>query len=49
MNNLDSRFKKGKICIGVQGGSQGSQEINEIVYEIFHNWDEFPIKCTWTF
>ena len=44
MNNLDSRFKRGKICIGVQGGSQGSQEINELVYEIFYNWDEFPIK-----
>ncbi len=34
----------GEISIGIQGGSQGSQEINELVYETFKDWDKIPIK-----
>ena len=44
MNNFDSFLKKGVVSIGVQGGSQGSQEINELVYELFNSWDKFPIR-----
>ena len=44
MSNLDTLFKKGVVSIGVQGGSQGSEEINELVYELFHNWDKCPIR-----
>ena len=30
--------------LGVQGGSQGSKEINKLVYETFQGWDGFDIE-----
>jgi len=40
--NYDSY--EGEISIGIQGGSQGSQEINELIYETFKDWNQIPIK-----
>lgn len=34
------------ISIGVQGGSQGSEEINDLIYNVFNNWDGNEIKLT---
>ena len=46
ISNMNNRYTKGDIAIGVQGGSQGSQEINELVFQTFQDWNNelLPIK-----
>ena len=43
----DVEGHNGVVSIGIQGGSQGSQEINDLIYETFKDWGgplELPIK-----
>jgi len=45
--SIGTEINNGVVSIGIQGGSQGSQEINDLIYETFKDWGgplELPIK-----